>query len=146
LVVNIFKMSFAKRLTQIISELGYNKNSFAELLKYENNNQIYDYTREDDKWKRPGFEFFERLVQSKVGISIEWLMTGEGDRMNKKGTAATNNEAAVQKVVDGLLVQLSTLNQANLINAQTIATLLGSKMVEHGQEQTALAKDSVPAQ
>lgn len=91
-------MSFQKRLTLIIKELGYSKNSFADKLGYKNNTLIYDYTREDDKMKEPGFDFFSRLVQAKTGINLEWLIAGEGDRMNKKHTAATNNgEAAVNE-------------------------------------------------
>jgi hypothetical protein len=80
-------MSFSNRLNLIINELGYSKNSFAEALGYKNNSVIYDYTREDVKQKQPGFDFFQRFVHAKTGINIEWLLTGEGDKWQKKGTA-----------------------------------------------------------
>jgi hypothetical protein len=108
-------MSFQKRLTLAIKELGLTKNSFAEKLGYETNTLIYSYTREDDKKKEPGFEFFERLIRSKVGINLDWLLIGEGDMFNKKGTAATNSdEAAVLRIaVKELSAQLQFMRDEN---------------------------------
>src|SRR5690606_17282653 len=61
-------------------QLGHNKNSFSEALGYSKNTLIYNYTHNDpEKRQEPKLEFFERLVQSKMGINIMWLLTGEGD-------------------------------------------------------------------
>lgn len=126
-------MSFQQRLMQIISALGYSKNSFSDLLGYSSNSYIYDYTREDEKFKQPGFEFFQKLVQTKKGINIDWLLTGEGEAFNKKGTAATNNdEAAVNETLKSLSNSIAALTHANLVQAQTIAQLLPREVVKDG--------------
>lgn len=123
--------SFAKRLTLIINDLGYSKNSFADLLGYKNNTPIYDYTREDEKAKMPGFEFFEKVIQAKKGINIEWLISGEGDKYHEKGTAATKSEeAAITLIaVQELREQLAFLR---LQNTDLTKALLKGKMVEQG--------------
>lgn len=91
-------MSFRERLLLVINELKLNRNSFADRLGYEKNSYIYEYTRETPKPKEPGFDFFHRFVLAKTGIALDWLITGEGDMYEKKGTAATNNvEAAVNR-------------------------------------------------
>lgn len=93
-------MDFAKRLTVVIKHLGYNKNSFAVLLGYENNTPIYDYTRAKDP-KQPGFDFFRRFIQAKTGINIQWLFTGEGEMKESAGPSDTA-ERAIQELYNDL--------------------------------------------
>jgi|ERR1044071_10443875 hypothetical protein len=98
-------MSFRDRLLLVISTLEMNRNSFSERLGYKNNSYIYEYTREDPPAKEPGFDFFQKLSLAKTSINLDWLLTGDGDMLIKKGTPATNNSDAGELTVARLATE-----------------------------------------
>lgn len=124
-------MSFRERLLLVISELKLNRNSFAAMLGYENNSYIYDYTRETPKAKEPGFDFFQRFVQAKTGISLEWLLTEEGDMKKENHTAATNStEAAVRQQLKEMREEIAYLKELSMNQARALAGRSNSEVIK----------------
>jgi transcriptional regulator with XRE-family HTH domain len=130
----IFLMeSFGKRLSLAIKELKLSKNEFAGRLGYKNNGVIYDYSREDGRETKPGFDFFEKLVHADTGINIEWLIGGKGEILNRKGTAATKKtEATVNKDREELYKDLETFREIAKNLSVQVMVRNQSKAVEQG--------------
>lgn len=125
-------LSFAKRLDLIIKELGYSKNGFINELGYKNNSVIYDYTSEKEGSSKPGIEFVEKMIQVFPGINLNFLFTGNGDALVKKGTAATNiDEAAVREELRKMRLEIEFLRARNTELTQSVLNLSGGKVVEH---------------
>lgn len=128
-------MAFSDRLNLLIKKLGTSKNQFATRLGYKNNGVLYDYTKEGDEATKPGFEFFEKLIHAKTGVNIEWLITGEGDMMLEKGTAATNNdEAAIRQKLKDMREEIKFLRERNTELTQSVLNLSGSKVIEQSEQ------------
>jgi Na+/phosphate symporter len=70
------------RLQELIDNLNFNANSFAKALSYERSQAIYDLLNGK---AMPSSDFFLRLKKSEYSdISIDWILTGEGEMLRSK--------------------------------------------------------------
>lgn len=118
-------MSFSERLLLIINELGENRNSFSEMLGYKNNSYIYDYTRTKPEPKEPGFDFFKRFIQAKTGISLYWLITGEGEMYEKNIQPQQNGSDAAVKATMEKTINILREENMKLLNIVELALKRG---------------------
>lgn len=81
-------MTLGERIAFIIRELGLTQNSFAKRLGYKNNVQIGEYVG----GTKPGWEFFQKLIQAVPSINLDWVVAEIGPPFKEKGTAATNTD------------------------------------------------------
>lgn len=68
---------FSERFAQMLNYLGVNKNEFAETLKYNRSQTIYDIANGKCL---PSFDFFVRFFDSEYSekVNLDWLLKGEG--------------------------------------------------------------------
>lgn len=73
------------RVMKVIDYLGETPNSFATKLGYQRAQTIYDIQKMKSA---PSFDFFQRFSNAgySVSISLDWLLTGNGEMLLKQET------------------------------------------------------------
>lgn len=69
------KNSVSYRIRLIMSEFGYNKNSFSKKIGLSNNVTIGRIINED---RSPSYDVLYKIIQTFGNIDAEWLLTGAG--------------------------------------------------------------------
>ena len=106
----------------MIDNLKLNPNSFAKTLSYERSQAIYDLLNGK---AMPSSDFFLRLKKSEFSdISIDWILTGEGEMLNCKKDEGVPGQAPecstcryikdverYEKDIDRYLAEINRLNR-----------------------------------
>lgn len=104
----------SERILQVIDYYNINKNQFAAKLGYNRSQTIYDIISNKVK---PSYEFFRMFALSEysVLISIQWLISGEGDMLIDH----KSNVSVVSKTTEETLLTILKEKDAK-IEAQAI--------------------------
>lgn len=79
-----------------------------------------------------GIDLIDNFLSKFPEVDVTWLVTGKElrEQIDEKLTAATNEAAVYKREAEKFRKAADALARVNLINAQTIAELTGSEVVE----------------
>lgn len=112
----------SERISEMIEVLDLNPNSFAKELGYPRAQTVYDIVNAKSA---PSYDFFRRFQLSEYSelISLDWLLTGRGEKLINKKTESKNthpNAHPNAHLSDKKPYQIPEFNQNNLLREPTV--------------------------
>jgi len=107
--------TISERIKFIISELGYNINSFSKLINISNNVTIGRIVNEN---RNPSYDVLAKIIRTLGSLNARWLITGEGEMFEKE----CPNCAIKSKEIDHLKSKIEAYKEVIEIYSSELKT------------------------
>lgn len=113
-----------ERICQIMNKLGYNKNSFSNVLGLSNNVTIGNIVNGN---RKPSVSIIEKILLTFDSISGDWLLTGKGEMQKVKlhaTSTVSDHDNELERENIELKIQLQHCTQERKLLQQRLDTAL----------------------